>query len=411
TGRATSGTFVIDPLPAPSVAWFEAAPAFELPPAVPANPPIPRRRDLLLMLGGVPDLRFLPHRALARAYHSALAGRSSRALLDYAEPQGNPRLRAALGELLSRTRGVQADPRTILVVRGSQEALYLTTRALLRPGEAVAVEAIGYPATRDVLRQAGVEVIPIPVDPAGMDVDALEATLERRPLRAVVVTPHHQYPTTVTLSQERRARLLALARRHHLVVIEDDYDFEFHYDVPPVLPLASVDPGPVVYVGTLSKTLAPGLRLGWVVAHPEVVERLTAYRSLVDQQGDHVLEQAVALMLEDGDVQRHTRRAARAYRARRDHLCGLLRDRLPQLEFTPPAGGMAVWARAPGIDVDPWAARGHALGVAFQSGRGFWADPLTGRCEHLRVGFAACDEQEMDEAVARMVQALPPEAR
>jgi GntR family transcriptional regulator / MocR family aminotransferase len=406
TAKTTRGTFVADVLPSTRSATPTVdRRAFDLPPAWPSFAPLPRTPGLLLLLGGVPDLRFVPHRELARALGEALRGVRSRRLLDYADPQGNERLRKALGELLARVRGIQAAPSAICVLRGSQQALYVAARALLAPGDAVAVEACGYPPTWQVLRLAGCEPIPIPVDDRGIDVDQLAAVCATRRVRAVIVTPHHHTPTTVTLSPERRSQLLSLAARHRMMVIEDDYDFDFHYEGPPVLPLAAVDSaGVVVYVGTLSKCLAPGLRLGYLVGGPEVTSRVTAYRSWVDQQGDQVLEQAVAVLLEDGVVQRHARRARRVYQARRDILCDALRQQLPTLEFAVPAGGMAVWARAPGVDTDGWAERALESGAAMQSGRRFQFDGSAS--DHVRIGFAACNEAELQEAVRRLAATL-----
>src|SRR6185436_18931255 len=151
----------------------------------------------------------------------------------------------------------------------------------------------------EAFRAAGATLVPIPVDRDGIDVDRLAALASSRPLAAIYVTPHHQYPTTVTLKAARRLALLELARSRRFAIIEDDYDHEFHYDGRPVLPLASADTaGVVVYVGTLSKILAPGLRLGFVVAPPPLADRLVQLRLYADRQGDQVMEAAVAELIE-----------------------------------------------------------------------------------------------------------------
>jgi GntR family transcriptional regulator / MocR family aminotransferase len=380
-------------------------PGFDLPAAAAPALPVARPSGMLILLGGVPELRFLPHAELARAYRKALRGNSARRLLDYSDPRGDERLRNALVDLLACTRGIAATADAICVVRGSQDGMYLAARALLGAGDLVAVEELGYPPAWEALRLAGASLLPIPVDDEGLDVDALERRCAEQPVRAVYLTPHHQYPTTVTLSPARRARLLALARRERMIVLEDDYDFDFHYEGRPRLPLASSDSaGVVVYFGTMSKLLAPGLRLGFVVAPDPVIRRIADYRFRIDRQGDHVVERAVAMLIEDGELQTHTRRAQRAYRDRRDRMCDALRREVPALEFSVPAGGMSLWARAPGIDVDGWVERGRAAGVLFQAGRRFALDG--GSSDRARIGFAAVDREQLREAVRRLAAAL-----
>jgi GntR family transcriptional regulator/MocR family aminotransferase len=382
---------------------FDLGPAIE-PYPVPAYP-----AGTLVMTGGVPDLRLVPRTALARAYRKALGeGKArGRSTLDYGDPQGHPRLREALGAMLAALRGLAAPAESVLVTRGSQMALDLVARALLTPGDVVAIESLGYRPAWAAFRAAGARLAPLPVDEHGLDVDALAELAARERVRAVYVTPHHQYPTTAVLSAGRRLALMELARAKRIAVIEDDYDHEFHYEGRPVLPLASADPaGVVVYVGTLSKILAPGLRLGFVVAPPPLLAKLTAVRTFIDRQGDHTVERAVAELLEDGEVQRHARRARRAYLARRDALVEALTEHLGgALTFEPPAGGMALWARAaPGIDVDAWAERALARKVAFSTAKRFAFD---GRKRgFLRLGFAALDEKELGDAVRRMAATL-----
>lgn len=359
----------------------------------------------LQLSGGVPDVRLLPTAPLARAYRRALSQHGPE-LLDYGDARGHARLRVALAAMLSALRGLAAGADNLLITRGSQMALDLVARALLAPGDVVAVEGLGYRPAWTALGSTGARVVPLPVDGDGVDVDALAALAAREPLRAVYVTPHHQYPTTVGLAAGRRLQLLELARTRRLAIIEDDYDFEFHYEGRPVLPLAASDTsGSVVYVGTLSKILAPSLRLGFLVAPPALVERVTELRHAIDRQGDQVVECAVAELIEDGELQRHARRMRRIYHARRDHLMATLQARLGDvLTFTRPAGGMALWARAEGVDVDAWAERARARGAEFRSGRSFAFD---GRAKPtLRLGFAGLSEPELDEAVRRLVLAL-----
>ena len=187
-----------------------------------------------------------------------------------------------------------------------------------------------------------------------------QAEVEHQRVAAVYLTPHHQYPTTVTLTAPRRLALLALARRHRFVIIEDDYDHEHHYDGRAVLPLASVDADVVAYVGSLSKVFAAGVRLGYVAARPEILERAVSARQYIDRAGDHVVERAISELIEDDWLGRHVRRVRREYAARRDALVHELERRLGgALSFRTPSGGMSLWTRieAPGVSSDAWAER------------------------------------------------------
>jgi len=309
--------------------------------------------------------------------------------------------------MLCSARGLAVTADDVLVTRGSQMALDLAARALVSPGDVVVVESPGYQAAASVFARAGAKVVQVRVDAQGIDVGALASLASTTRVRLVYVTPQHQYPTTVTLSPTRRLALLDLARRSAFAIIEDDYDHEFHFDGRPVLPMASGDRhGQVIYVGTLAKILAPGLRLGFVVAPAPTLTRMTHERTLIDRQGDPAMECAVAELLEDGEVQRHARRMRRIYLARRDALCTALHKHLrQQLDFASPSGGLALWAQAAkGIDVDAWQTRAIARGVFFQTGRSFYFDES--RSPHLRLGFAALDERELDAAVRAMTKSL-----
>lgn len=360
---------------------------------------LPDRTAPLMMLGGSPDLRLLPTALIARAYRRALARGRGR-LLAYGDAAGEPSLRAAVARLVARRRGVPARPENVLITRGSQMALDLVARALVAPGDRVAIEALGYRPAWTALEAAGAALLPIPVDGSGLVVPVLARAANRQPIRAIYVTPHHQYPTTAVLAPGRRIELLRLAARKRIAVIEDDYDHEFHHEGRPVLPLASADErGSVIYIGTLSKVLAPGLRLGFIVAPEKLIEQLAADRFAIDRQGDHALEAAVAELIEEGELERHVRKMQRVYRTRRDVLVDLLEQKFrDRLRPVIPAGGMALWARALGNDdVDAWHQRALERGVLFQTARQFAFD---GRARpFVRLGFAALNEDELGSAV------------
>jgi GntR family transcriptional regulator / MocR family aminotransferase len=373
------------------------APAAYRPPALP--------RGTLNLSNGSPDVRLVPARAIGRAYRRAIALRGPD-LLGYGDPEGHPALRAALATMLADTRGLAVTADNLLVTRGSQMALTLAARALIRPGDVVAVERLGYRPAWEAFRAAGATVVPVAIDRDGIDVDAVKALARRTALRAVYVTPHHQYPTTVTLKAARRLALLALARAGRIAVIEDDYDHEFHYDGRPVLPLASADhAGLVIYIGTLSKILAPGLRIGYIVATPPLLRSISAFRSLLDIQGDLATEAAVATLIDDGELQRHVARVRRVYANRREILANSLRRVFGDgVDFALAPGGMALWVRLRmAVDVEAWARRSVEHGVSWYTGRRYAFDGLPG--PFARFSFAWLNERELPEAVKRMAAA------
>ncbi len=412
--RRGSGTYVARDLPDAS---GTATPPRSDPGRRTAVYPVPRRPrpeiggavpGVLHLAGGRPDVRLVPTAEIARAWRRRMRAQRG-ALLDYGDPRGDARLRRALLDMLAATRGVVAGPSEILITRGAQMALHLGATTLLGRGDRVAVEALGYPPAWVALASSGAALVDVPLDERGLDVDVLERQVSADPsVRAVYVTPHHQFPTMAVLSAGRRLNLLEMARRHRLVVFEDDYDHEFHYEGRPVLPLAARDAerSVVFYIGTLSKVLAPGLRVGFVVAPAEVIDELVARRVTIDRQGDLAMESALADLFEDGIVQRHLRRMRRVYAQRRSALAAALeRELRGALSFSLPTGGMALWARvADGIDVAAWAERALARGVLFRPGAGYLR--AEGGLPYIRLGFAALAPDEIDEAVSRMAAAL-----
>lgn len=413
TTRRGGGTLVSETLRgAPSLSktsdrlsWAQAG--FDLPdqPVAQADVPV-FPRGTLVLIRGAPDVRLLPVSILARAYRRAMT-RHGRSVLMLGPSQGHPQLREALSAMLAATRGITAPASAILVTRGSTMGIALGAKALLAPGDGVAVEALGYRGCWEAMQLSGARLFPVPIDGDGIQMEALKKLVQRHRIRAVYVTPHHQFPTTRVMSAGRRLQLLELAREQRLVIFEDDYDHEFHYDGRQVLPLASQDrAGVVLYLATLSKTLAPGLRLGFAVAPQPLIERMTGLRRILDVQGDLAMEYALAELFEDGVLQRHMRRMRRTYRLRRNAFVEALQEHLGSaLTFEIPQGGMALWAKVSNdIDIDAWAAQALEHGVAFRGARpySFAGEKLP----FVRLGFSPWTEAELREAARRMARAL-----
>jgi GntR family transcriptional regulator / MocR family aminotransferase len=371
---------------------------------MPATPP------LLTISDGVPDPRLMPRAELARAFRRALAAPSFLAAPGYGDMLGNELLRAALSDYLADERGLTIAADDILVTRGSQMALFLTARTVAGPGQTVAVETPGYPLAWSAFRAAGARVVGIPVDADGISTDHLAALAKRdSSLRAVYITPHHQYPTTVTLSSSRRPTLMDIARQRAITVIEDDYDHDYRFDGRPVLPLVARSSSDleIIYIGSLSKLLAPGIRLGYVVAAPHRLQQMAAMRAVIDRQGDVPLEYALAQLIADGDLRRHAHKARRVYRARRDILAAEIRDRLAdRLAFTLPAGGLALWLRLTAGEDRAWAERAARCGLGLMPGSAFALDPERA-VQAFRFGFANLDAAELRRAVELLFRSRP----
>jgi len=387
-------------------------------PSRPEPAALPSAAASVLALSHLPDPRLVPKVALGRAYRRALR-HTTTAVLDYANRQhagatlGHARLREALAGMLSRTRGLAVTAADVLVTGGSQMALYLAALALVRPGDTIAVEGLGYRPVWEAFRLAGATLVPIPVDDEGLQVEVLQRLAAQTPVRAVYVTPHHQHPTGVALAPARRAALLQLAVSARMAILEDDFDSDFDYEGRTTLPLASVDEhGAVLYVGSLSKVLAPGLRIGYAVAPRPVLELMSERRAFIDRQGDHVLDFAVAELIEEGELRRHVQRVRAIYAARRaalaEALSGMLGD---VVTFRPPGRGTAIWATVrDDIDVQAWHERARHHGVTFTTGRSLRFDDAP--TPHARFGFAGLDAPQLHEAVKRLRAALPdPRAR
>ena len=292
---------------------------------------------------GTPDLALFPRAAWAAAQRGVLADLPHQEL-GYPDPRGLPRLRTALAELLARRRGVVADPERIVVVSGVAQPTARTPRACsAKPSSAVGVEDPGSPQHDALYASAGVTAVPLPLDDEGVALEPLRSS----GLRAVVTTPAHQFPTGLAYSARRRAELLDWARSVDGIVLEDDYDGDFRYDRAPVGALQGLDPDHVAYTGSVSKSLAPGLRLGWLLVPESWTEEIVERKRTMDL-GHPALDQALfARFLERGDYDRQLRRCQRAYRDRRDALAAALDAHFPGAQVSGIAAGLHVIATLP----------------------------------------------------------------
>lgn len=355
-------------------------------------------------LPGTPDLSLFPRAAWSAALRGVLADLPHDDL-GYPDPRGLPRLRTALAELLTRRRGVAADPERLIVVSGVAQASALLGSALHARGmRAIGVEDPGSPQHVALYRACGVSTEPLPLDAEGLAMEPLRASA----VRAVVTTPAHQYPTGIAYSARRRTELLDWARAVDGIVLEDDYDGDFRYDRAPVGALQGLDPERVAYTGSVSKSLAPGLRLGWLLV-PEWLAGEVVERKRTMDLGHPSLDQAVfARFLERGDYDRQLRRCQRAYRERRDALVAALAERLPRARVSGIAAGLHAIAELPyGYGPEErFVARMTSAGIAVR--------PL-GDCAHARVedsgvrlvlGYAHLSPALIREGVRLMAEAV-----
>jgi GntR family transcriptional regulator / MocR family aminotransferase len=347
-----------------------------------------------------PDVTLFPlPRWLAAAQR--VARRVGPAVLDYREPRGERILREALADHLGRTRGVIAEPGQIIIVQGTAQGFDLLLRLLQTRGTTrVAVEDPSHSTQHERLRAMGFEIVPCPVDRDGMIVEALDAEV-------AVVTPAHQFPTGRVLSSERRRRLVAWAQANDGLIVEDDYDSEFRYDREPVRALQGLAPESVIHLGTVSKTLAPALRLGWLVAPARLADQAEQIKRLLDDFSPVLDQLTLAEFLAHGDYDRHVRRARAVYHARRDRLLAALARHLPELPVEGVAAGMHVLLRLPADTDDTLISeQAKAARVRVPPLSAFWLQPS--HESGLVLGYGRLHETAVGPATKALTEIVHP---
>lgn len=297
---------------------------------------------------GFPDPHLAPLKELYRSYRAQLTrGGIYDKFGRYNYPEGAIYYTQALSAYLNHTRGLNTTSDNLLSIRGTIMGINLVCNGLISPGEVIVSGIPGKIRAEDIFVHYRAKHIGIPVDRHGIVVEALAEICRKTRVRMVYVTPYHHYPTTVTLSVERRTQLLQLAEEYRFIIFEDENDFDFHYQRRPLFPLAAADKhGMVIHCGSFSKSFSPAFRIGYLVASKNVIDHLSQVRLLLDRQGDQILEYAMAELLREGTAQRYLRKAMTVYQTRRDFFCEKLTEQLgDSIRYDIPEGGLTVWAR------------------------------------------------------------------
>jgi DNA-binding transcriptional MocR family regulator len=346
-----------------------------------------------------PAPEFFPLRNWQRASEIALSAGGS-ALMNYTTAQGDQTLRSALAEL-ARERGITAGPDEILITAGVTSGMALATELLARPGDVVLVEQPTYLGLLNILATRGVRAVGVPIDEEGMQVDAIEERLRGERPAFIYTIPTFQNPSGECMSQARRAALLDLAERHDLLIVEDDIYGKMSYEgqAPPALK-ADDHSGRVIYLSSFSKSLMPGIRMGYAIAAPAIIQQLVRLRQAHDVCSPPLTQRALAVFIEQGWLHAHLRRMIPRYRERRDALLRAMDRNLPMgVSWTRPRGGFSCWVTLPpGTSVIELYLSAIGRGVAFTPGEVF--SPTPEALPHLRLCFGSEPPERLAEAVA-----------
>jgi DNA-binding transcriptional MocR family regulator len=369
-----------------------------------------RSGGVISFAGGMPDSGLFPTDAFRRVLNQVVRDEGE-ALLQYAGAGGYAPLRSYLCAYLLRF-GVEARPDEILIVNGSQQGFDLVARTFLDPGDAVAIEQPTYPRAAQVARSFGADLLAVPWDAEGPRAEVLERLLARHAPKLFYCQPTGHNPTGLTMTGARAERVLAVAGEHQVPIVEDGFDGSLQYSERPSLPLKARDrDGVVIYVGTFSKILFPGLRLGWVVAPGPVIERLEAAKQLADLHTSALLQAAVHRFCALRLLDRHVGRVAAEYARRRAALLDALRRRMPaSVTWTVPAGGFSLLVTLPaGLDAAALLPRAVDRGVSFTPGTAFAIDD--GGTGTLRLAFSSVPAARIDEGVRRLAHTIHEELK
>lgn len=294
---------------------------------------------------GVPDIRLTQIDQHSRIYSSIMKRKGHYKMLGHYNHDGSEFFKKNLANYLNLSRGLAISKNNLLITRSTEMSIFIASEILLSEGDVLLVGDLSYFSVNMIFQKKGVKILSVPIDDEGLSVDGVREICKKQKIRMLYLTPHHHYPTTVTLSAQRRLELLNLANEFGFAILEDDYDYDFHYDKSPILPLASADTtGMVIYTGTFGKSLAPGFRTGFIVAPENLMTEMRKYLGIIDRQGDILMEQVLGEMIAEGEIHRYLKKSLKVYQERRDRFIELLNEHLGDyIDFRKPSGGLAVW--------------------------------------------------------------------
>lgn len=353
---------------------------------------------------GAPDRAMIPIDRLREASHQVWS-EDAPGCLGYGDQQGYEPLRALIAERMLEALATEVNPENILVTSGSSQAMDLACRVFLDEGDVVILEDPTFLGATEIFRAHGARLVPVPVDHDGMDIDALERALQNEPdVKFIYTIPTFHNPTGTTMPLERRQRLVDLARKFNVAVLEDDPYGELRYGGDLVPTLRSLDPE-VIYLGTFSKTIAPGIRTGWTVAPPEVHRLLLANREVADISNDRITMRTV-FEAANGFLTDHVQTTLSTYRSRRDCMLAALEAEMPEtVTWSQPDGGFFIWIELPrSINTDQMAAQAADNGVIYFPGK--WFFPNEDQHHTLRLSFSTVPEERITEGVRRLAQTI-----
>ncbi len=357
---------------------------------------------------GSPDSKIAPITELARAYRQVFNQKARWQMMGYGNELGDLEFRKTIVQMLNHQRGMQINERNTCITRGSQMAMYLTAQCLFTKGDYVLIENPGYQPAWKAFENAGAKLLPVSVDKEGLKIDEVISYLKSgKKIKAIYVTPHRQYPTTVTLSLKRRLELIGLSNKYSFTIIEDDYDNEFHFGYRPVLPLSSfTELKNYVYIGTMSKVVAPALRIGYLASNDgDLIEQVGSLRKIIDVQSDSIMEQAVLQLIKDGTIKRHIKKSTNHYKAKRDFMATVLNKYLSdKATYAIPDGGLAVWVISnKQVDWLEISKKLKSKGIKIITPDTYSFDETV---NGIRLGYGSLSEEDLEEGIIALAKLL-----